>query len=82
MKRKRKLNNADDPPLTPLTTDHFDLKMERLEDLYLKSIKKDVDSIEKSISKMKVCIEIVSVAIAGAVIIYIITTLLSFFGIP
>ena len=81
-KKERKLNNEDDPPSVSLTTDHFDLTIKRLEDVYLKSIKDDVDSVEKSMSKIKICIEIVGIAIAGAAIIYIIKTILSFFGIP
>ncbi len=80
MKKGKKQNNVDDPP-TPLTTDHFDLTMKRLEDVYLESIKEDVDSVEKSISKIKMCVEIVCVAIAGASILYIIDTAVRLFRI-
>ena len=80
-KERKKLNNEDDPPSTPLTVDHFDLTIKRLEDVYLEPIKEDVDSVEKSMSRIKLCVEIVCVAIAGAAIIYVIKTALSFFGI-
>lgn len=71
MKKKRR--NSDPP--APLTTDHFDLAMKRLEDVYLKSIKAYADSINDSISKMKTYIEIICVAIVSAIIVYIVTTL-------
>ena len=77
LKKKRKPSNEDDPPsTTPLTTDHFDLTIKRLEDAYLEPIKDDIDSVEKSMSKIKLCVEIVCIAIAGAAIIYVIDTIL------
>ena len=82
MKKRKKRDNPGVPPPAPLTTDHFDLTMKRLEDVYLEPIKDDVDSMEKSISKMKLCIEILSVAIASAAIIYVISTVLNWLGIP
>lgn len=79
--RKKPNNPHPHNPGIALSTDHFDLTMKRLEDLYLNPIQADVDSLEKSMSKIKICVEIVCVAIAGAAIVYVANTLLSLFGI-
>lgn len=81
LKDRKKQNNPGNPGLCTLTTDHFDLTIKRLEEVYLDHIKEDVESVEKSMSKIKMCVEIVSVAIASAVIVYIANTILSFLGI-
>lgn len=79
MRKKRKSKSKEDNPgHVGLTTDHFDLTLKRLEDVYLNPIKKDVDTMNKSVTKMKICIEIVCVAITGAALIYIITSILNF----